>query len=487
MFGFLKIFSSNSDEKKKIQEKKQHSKEQQQRQDISRLTFQAGAEAASNAKNEAMAKFRHPDEYTGHRALYDSGTAKRAAKQELFRAGKNVKDPYTGNKLFLTKQEAKATYGENWTEHLAESDHVTPLEQLFSEHKDRSFLTNDDLKETFNSPENLQVTSRKYNNAKRSRTNEEFVTDEAYLKEKGVKLKKGGKEAAIEDSQQAEAAINKELRYRQVKNALQTGHDVGLEAAQVTGITALGVSGVHNLIAVAKGEKSASEAIADTANTAGTAAVTGYVTSGGLVILGGALSKPSSPLVRDLMKSNVPMQVTNCVMTFGGTIAAYGKGEITTAECMTRLSGDGMKLALATEFSLVGQTIIPVPVLGAAIGMAVGNILIDQCYDGILGQIHERTLNHERRMAAIAELEKAAEEARTYRSQLEEYLANYFHEYRVCFDSVLTTMHLAFEQGDAEGVIAGANQITTKLGGEVKYRTVDEFRDFFDSEEKDCF
>ena len=487
MFGFLKFFSSNLGEKKENQEKNQHSKEQQKQHDISRLTFQAGAEAASNAKNEAMAKFRHPDEYTGNRALYDSGVAKRTAKQELFRAGKTVKDPYTGDELLLTKQEAKAIYGEKWTEHLAESDHVNPLEQLFSEHKDRSFLTNDDLKETFNSPENLQVTSRKYNNAKRSRTNEEFVTDEAYLKEKGVKLKKGGKEAAIKDSQQAEAAINKELRYRQTKNALQTGHAVGIEAAHVMGVTALGISGVQNLIAVVKGEKPASEAIADTAATAGTAAVTGYVTSSGLVILGGALSKPSSPLVRNLMKSNVPMQVVNCVMTFGGTIAAYGKGEITTAECMTRLSGDGMKLALAAEFGLVGQSVIPVPILGAAIGMAVGSILIDQCYDGILGQIRERALNHERRMAAIAELEKAAEEARAYRSQLEEYLENYFQEYRACFDSALTTMHLAFEQGDANGVISGANQITAKLGGEVKYRTVDEFRDFFDNEEKDCF
>lgn len=46
-------------------------------------------------------------------------------------------------------------------------------------------------------------------------------------------------------------------------------------------------------------------------------------------------------------------------------------------------------------------------------------------------------------------------------------------------------MSLAYEMGDADGVIASANDITRKLGGEVKFETVSEFRIFLDSDEDD--
>ena len=46
-------------------------------------------------------------------------------------------------------------------------------------------------------------------------------------------------------------------------------------------------------------------------------------------------------------------------------------------------------------------------------------------------------------------------------------------------------MKLAYEMGDADGVIAGANDITRKLGGEVKFESVSGFRTFLDSDEDD--
>ena len=39
-------------------------------------------------------------------------------------------------------------------------------------------------------------------------------------------------------------------------------------------------------------------------------------------------------------------------------------------------------------------------------------------------------------------------------------------------------MRLAYAMGDADGVIAGANDITRKLGGQVHYETVEQFKDF---------
>ena len=44
---------------------------------------------------------------------------------------------------------------------------------------------------------------------------------------------------------------------------------------------------------------------------------------------------------------------------------------------------------------------------------------------------------------------------------------------------------LAYAMGDADSVIAGANDITRKLGGQIKFQTVSQFKSFLDSEEDD--
>ena len=77
----------------------------------------------------------------------------------------DVRDPYTGDKLVLTKQEAKAMYGDDWTRHLAESDHVKPLEKIYDDTKGNVWNTVDDIKQAANSDANIKVASRKFNNA----------------------------------------------------------------------------------------------------------------------------------------------------------------------------------------------------------------------------------------------------------------------------------------------------------------------------------
>lgn len=82
------------------------------------------AQSIEQSVNEVSKKFAKPETYKGNRQLYDSGSAKCAAKKKLFDSGNPVVDPYTGDTLVLTKSEAKALYGDDWQRHLAESDHV---------------------------------------------------------------------------------------------------------------------------------------------------------------------------------------------------------------------------------------------------------------------------------------------------------------------------------------------------------------------------
>ena len=88
-------------------------------------------------------------------------------------------------------------------------------------------------------------------------------------------------------------------------------------------------------------------------------------------------------------------------------------------------------------------------------------------------------------MRRIAECERAAAQARAFRAELESYLNEYFQEYQDCFDEAISEIRLSLQEGDADGAIAGANQITRKLGGNVYYETAAEFKEFLVSDSID--
>ena len=441
----------------------------------------AATTAAQEATRRAAAKFAKPDTYTGNRTLYDSSKAKVNAKTKLFQTGEPVVDPYTGDTLVLRKQEAKLLYGDDWQKHLAESDHVKPLEQIYKDTKRDVWNTTEDIRSAANSEDNIRVASRKFNNPKRSRTNKEYVENEEYLKSKGVSLTEEGKQQAIRDGERAEASINRQLKKSAINNIVKTGHEAGMDGAQNAGITALTMSGIMNIVSVIRGEKSSDEAVADTVRDSGKAAVTGYAMSGGLTVVSHSLSNSSSEFIQGLIASNVPGKVITAVMVTGDTLAKWGNGEITTQECLIELGDKGLNMATMGYSMAVGQALIPIPIVGSAVGALVGSMLTSTYYHNLINTLQTRELEHQERMRIIEECHKAAEQTKAYRKELEAYLEAYFKEYKECFNSAISSMNFAYQCGDADGIIASANDITRKLGGTVQYETVNEYRKFLDS------
>ena len=403
----------------------------------------AATEAAKQATEEAAKTFAKPETYTGNRDLYDSGVAKKNAKVKLFDGECEVIDPYTGDKLVLTKQEAKAA----------------------------------------NSDDNIRVASRKFNNPKRSRTNKEYIEDEEYLKSKGVEVTEEGKQQAIRDGEFAEASINKQLQTASAKNVIATGHMAGKVGAQNAGVTALTMSSIMNTVAVVKGEKSGEEALADIAKTSGKAAVTGYAMSGGLTVASHSLANSSSKFIQGLVQSNVPGKAITAVLVTGDTLKKWGNGEITTQQCLIELGDKGLNLATAGYSMAIGQALIPIPIVGGALGALVGSALTSNYYNELIHTLQIRELEHQERMRIIAECKAAAEQTKIFRQELESYLNLYFKEYKDCFDGAISSMKFAYQVGDADGMIAAANDITRKLGGQVYYETVEEFEKFIEDED----
>lgn len=437
--------------------------------------YMATKSAAISTKQAAV-KFAKPDTY--NRKLYDSGIAKLNAKKNAFKNGKIVKDPYTGDVLTLTKSEAKKLYGDNWAQHLAESDHVESLNNIYKDTKNNSWNTVDDIKAAANCDENIVVTSRKYNNAKRGRSNKEFVEDKDYIEVKGIKVTKEGKERAIKDGEIAKKSIDKSLKKSAFKNVVETGHEAGKMGAKSAGATALTMSGIMNLVAVVKGEKSGDEAIVDTLKDGGKGAVSGYVMGGGLTVISHTLSNSSSQFIQGLVNSNVPGKVITAIIATGDTLKKFGKGEISLQECALELGESGLNMVTMGYSMAVGQALIPIPVIGGAIGALVGSMLTSTYYNKLIGMLQTKELEHKERQRIIAECKAAAEQTKAFREELEVFLQSYFKEYRECFDSALSSMHFSYEVGDADGVIASANEITRKLGGQVYFDSVEEFKDY---------
>lgn len=437
-------------------------------------------ESAGRSTQEAAQQFSKPSEYD--RKMIDDGKAKRDIKTAAFDSEVEVRDPYTGDKLTLTVSEAKMRYGNDWARHLAEADHRVPLEQRFEETKKNPWLTNDDIKASSNSEDNLEVVSRKFNNAKRSRSNEEFVSDDEYLEKTSVNLSNKGKKKAIENEKRARKALKRRDRQNAAANMLETGHRAGTDAAQQAGVTAVTMAGIENIVDVIKGEKTAKEAIADTAKQSGKAAATGYIMGGGLTTLSHTLSNSSSEFIRALSESNVPGKIITAVMVTGNTLMRYGNGEITTQECLIELGGKGLSLATTGYSMAVGQALIPIPIVGAAVGALVGATVTGNYYNQLIAKLESKEIKHQERLRIIKECEIAERKTREFREELETYLKAYFYDYRSCFDEALNTIHISFETGNADGVIAGANQITRKLGGQVDFNSMEEFDDFMNDD-----
>lgn len=426
-----------------VSEKKNELKETRENKkmgtDIVNMGIQKAAlDVIQEMRQRAAQKFEKPDTYTGNRTIYDSGAAKKAAKMEAFTGGKEVTDPYTGAKLVMTKNEAKTLYGNDWAKHLAESDHVKPLEQIYKDTKKNVWNTTEDIRAAANNPDNLQVASRQFNNPKRSRLNEEYVSDDNYLEQKGVKLTEEGKARAIEDGKVAEQSINSQLKEASIKNIVKTGHEAGMYGAVNAGGTALTISGARNIVSVIKGEKSSEEAIKDTITDGGKAAVNGYMMSSALTVVGHTLSNSSSAFVRGLVECNVPAAVISAVAVTGDTLRKLGNGEITMQECMIELGDKGLNMAVIGKTAAVGQTLIPIPVVGAAVGALVGSAITSACYNGVVNKLKSMGAGENERIEIAKEGYDAAEQTKTFRKELKQYSDTYFKKYPGCFDDVLS-------------------------------------------------
>ena len=232
---------------------------------------------------------------------YDRGkfdtNAKQKAKEKQFSSGKKIFDPISGEEIVLTQEEAKRRWGEDWAKHVAEGDHIDPLERVYEKGKEKAFVTETDVKQVANEDSNFTSISKQTNTRKGNKTNEEFVNDPEY------KYSNKGKKKAVELQREAEKINDERLKQANIKGIKETLSSSAKSAAKNTSITTVVFSGIHNARLVKEGKKETTEAIVDTVKDTAIATGKSVVVSTSSTLTQ-ASKHSKSKILKGLAKSN---------------------------------------------------------------------------------------------------------------------------------------------------------------------------------------
>ncbi len=431
-------------------------------------------ESTTESISRLDVEFSKPQQYKGNRKIFDSPDAKREIKKNIFGKGKIVRDQYTGEELVLTKKEAKLRFGEDWTKHLAESDHKVPIERIHKDNKNSAWLKNDDLKEVANSNDNMEVVSRKFNNAKRSRTNEEFVNDEEYLQKTKVELSKKGKDRAIKTGREAKEKIDNKLRIKKIKNVASEACNAGWSGArEAAGITAA-ISTLTNIVDVVKGNKKPEEALENVVDDSLKAGAVGFALSGSLSIVGHTLSNSSSDFVKALVKANAPAKVVAAVMSTGDVLCNFAEGKISSSECIVQLGERGTAAVVASYATVIGQAAIPIPLVGAAVGALVGTAVSGAMYSSLLRAVEEEKASEKEFLEVKAATEVAIARMEAERREFIEVTNKIFSDRAIAIQKGLDQITEAYTENDIEHLTKGLNTILSSFGKSLEQSTFQE-------------
>lgn len=480
----------------------------------------------------AVGKYAKPSAYA--RNLYDIGEAHRAAKDAVFSKGDIVRDPYDGNVLYQRKAEAKLNHGQDYSKHYAEADHIDSIKNIHERHKNDPFLTNADIRDVANQPDNFQVISATNNRSKGRKSQSEWMMDisDADMRSYGIKL---GKEAQVRNDFR--------LFVDSVENAVGTAHRAGKDSAQDVGKTAATISGIYNIIDCINGKKTFSDALMDTGDDALKYGAQAYVKGAGLTVLNNTLCSRESAFLQTLGKNNVVGKVITTATVAGDTVVKWGNGEISTETCLLELGDKGCNFAGSHYGTIIGQSVIPIPVVGGAIGGLIGGTLCSSVYNNLVEPIREEQRRKEAEIRAIV-LEMFAERRRQlaekrrqedvrnalqantsrgvlkgiflilangefqdlcnqanfyvsnhvetryriaesiylslqiqeYRRQLREYADSFFKGYAECFDSAFNVIDSSLDIGDYDGAIQGTNQISRTMNKQPLIENTNDFK-----------
>jgi len=287
------------------------------------------------------------------------------------------------------------------------------------------------------------------------------------------KLKKNLRPSKLTRKQSLEAVDSPELST--IKSVVNVSHRAGIKTAETAALIGGSTSLVRNIVGMCKGEVETDEAALNVVKDTAQSAAMGYGTGFAGSAIKGAMQNSTSEYTRALAKTNVAGTIVAVTVSAYKTLSKYFKGEIDGTQCLEYLGEQGTGMIASSMFTVIGQAVIPIPIVGELVGGMVGYALSSATYGVLMNSLKEAKLAHEERIA----IEKACEEhikmIREYRAQMNEIVEQYLSGAMEVFNESFSGIKDALDIGDVDLVIESANNITASLGGNKPFETMDDF------------
>lgn len=411
------------------------------------------------------------------RRLYDSSRAKRVAMNEAFE-NKTLECDYTGSLMHSDKVAMNRKYHTNSASvrnrHIAEPDHIVPIEKVHSRYKGNPFLKNENIKEIANLKTNLKVISKTVNNSKLNKTNIEYVSNR-FINKGDITTKQAVK--MVSDQILSSAIQDVYAVGLTAKNVAQSGL-AGIYNNRANIAVSLSVKATEELVAVAQGRKDIKEAgkdmIALGTKLAGSSAIQNIAADGlGSMIKEMPPNKVSGLLktTRFLKSSNAAMLVTLAV-TVGDAAIDFVNGEITAQEFVQHslLNGGALALNSSIQSLAAGLSLGP-----GMVAVVVGSILISTVCNYFISNLQnfkeEQNLMRRRVRFANALADEALLEMEKQRNILNNLVSEEFSEWDRVTKEAFENIQTSVFSNDITGLTEGIDKILGLFGENVRFKS----------------
>lgn len=422
-----------------------------------------------------------------NRQEYDDVYKRKKFKESYFGDKKIKQDYYTGKTIHSSSKAAKSKYGQNtYTNHSSDVDHIIPAKTVYDELKKNPFLSNKDIKDIANNNKNYRVATSKYNRQKRDKSNLEVIFD------KKIDLNMNGKTKVVTDHVKASSNIK-------LNSAIKTTTNIGQQFSKgmrnrlKDSSFNLMSKGVNDLVLVACGEKDFEEATKEM-----------LLYSSKEVAIGGAkevykysksniqsriINKGSNQalkalsgandLLRKITESNEILMLIEAGKIVAGSFIKYINGEINGEEFFNEIGQKGVELIASTAGAIIGQALIPIPVVGAVIGSMIASFASGEIFK------YAKTLkDHEKNAEEVERLANSAlSEMKKQRQILKDIIRDELKVFDENVNRGFDVIYSAMFSDDMEEFAEGLNIILSVVNEEVEFKTQQEFNEFFDDED----
>ena len=221
-----------------------------------------------------------------------------------------------------------------------------------------------------------------------------------------------------------------------------------------------------------------SEAIVEVTAAATKAGVRSGVTSGLATVI--EIGARNTEIFSTLAKTTAPIAISNTVLVVGEAAYQYATGAITREQLVDRCAGAALRNTGAWAFGVVGQTIVPIPVVGAIVGSTAGYVTSAIIIEGFkLARVAaaEADAAEDRLLELEAQAVAAVMSMEEYRLTLEILIDQEAEDYRDVLVPLMDKLEEDLTGGD-DSAMEDLVALNLQLGYKLEWSSLPQFDDF---------